>query len=227
MQLSQHLQPITETEAVALASCWGVSAQDVIDTRRSSWVQATSPGDATGPRLVQFRDRTLAVYPHPGEPNQAWAPRFLAVRAFADTATAPMPERATARLHSTDAPLVVDLHERCSRADLAAATPHLGQETILARGVIIDHRLVAMCTLVPTCAGPPEVSVLACPSSGGRGYATAAERAVLVDAARHGISTVQHRTIAQDHASISLALRSGFRILTLEHIVQPASTTDR
>lgn len=223
MRLNQFLQRATPTEADALAACWGVLPEDVLDGRRA-WVQATTPGDAAGPRVVQLHDRTLTVYAHPGEPTPKWVPRFLAVRAFVDPATVAATERSTVELDDADEGLVADLHRRCSSSDLAAATPRLSADAILARGVIVDDRLVAMCSLVPTPAGPPEVSVLSSPDRRSQGLATAVERAVLGDAARRGIALVQHRTIVEDDVSIALALRCGFRIMTLEHLVRVDTT---
>lgn len=105
MRLNQFLQRATPTEADALAACWGVLPEDVLDGRRA-WVQATTPGDAAGPRVVQLHDRTLTVYAHPGEPTPKWVPRFLAVRAFVDPATVAATERSTVELDDADEGLV-------------------------------------------------------------------------------------------------------------------------
>lgn len=205
---------------MALGECWGVPGDDLLDTGRA-WVQALGASDALGPRLVEFKDRVLAVYPESGQPQHRWTERFLGVRGFIDTRLATTPKRPTQLLHDTDHELVADFHQRCPASDLAAAKPRVGGDTILASAVMADDHIAAMCSLLPTPAGPPEVSVLTTPQDRGTGCATAAEKAVLIGAARLGIAIVQHRTIAQDAPSILLSQRCGFRLLTLEHIVKP------
>ena len=220
MALTELLDEATDVEMTVLAACWGVPAEDVLDRERP-WVQAVAAGDASGPRVVQYRERRLTVYPEAGHVNERWVVRFLAVRALIDPSTVSAPAQATVELRTSDLALVADLHRECPPADLAAARPHVDEDMILARGIIIDGRLVSMSALLPTPAGPPEVSVLTHPASRGQGYAASVERALLVAAAGRGISVVQHRTIAEDHASIALALACGFRFVTLEHLVKP------
>ncbi|MEI4272271.1 hypothetical protein TEK04_11100 [Klenkia sp. LSe6-5] len=60
------LRPADDDHLGVLATCWGAPPDEVRDPGRA-WVQATGPGDAAGPRVVQLHGRVLAVLDRPGE----------------------------------------------------------------------------------------------------------------------------------------------------------------
>jgi RimJ/RimL family protein N-acetyltransferase len=122
-------------------------------------------------------------------------------------------------LTDADAAAADALHDRCSAADLGAASPHPG-DALLAVGVVAGDRLVGVAAAVQPPAGPPEVSVLVDPAYRRQGLAARAEQGLIAAAAGRWV-WLQHRTISQDQGSQRLAARCGFALLTREHLVRP------
>jgi GNAT superfamily N-acetyltransferase len=227
---SWDLSPADHEHLGVVATCWGVSADDVRDRDRT-WVQATLPSDAPGPRVVQLHDRVLTVLDRAGEVAGAWVPRMIGLRGVVRLAEVGRAGGGQAcgldrlrQLTEDDEGSALALHAATPRSDLLAASP-LPSDAELAVGAFEESALVGLAAVVETMAGPPEVSVLVGPSARGRGVAEALERELLRQAAGRW-EWLQHRTVVTDIASRSLAARCGFRLVSVEHLVRGAPTPD-
>ena len=201
-----------------LAECWAVRVEDLTDPSRR-WVQATAAGDAPGPRVVDLADRTVTVLPAAGTTASRWRPRMTGLRGLVELGPRrPLPAGVVA-LDAGWADEVTALHARMEPSDLAAASPDPAASE-LSVGRVEGDRLVGVAAVVPTPAGPPEVSVLVDPRRRGQHIGLDLERALLGAAGEHW-RWLQHRTVAADGVSRRLAARCGFALVSVEHLVAP------
>lgn len=217
-----ELRAATPEQLAVLATCWAVPVSELADPDRA-WVQSYDAGDAPGSRVVTLASRTVAVLPPPGQVARRWSPRMVGLRGLIalPVRAAALPEGLSI-LGSANAADVAALHARTSPEDLAAASPGVdGAE--LAVGFRDGDRLLGIAAVLPTPAGPPEVSVLVDPVARRRGLALSLERALIGAAGGGPHRWLQHRTVLADVASQPLAARCGFDLLSIEHLVRVAS----